>query len=242
MSIAVYKSTESFKPIEMMLNIAEVAPESSWLLVGGLMVQVHAGLAGYDSRATKDVDMLIDVMASTSNVSSTIRALENLGFKPQEPGLRNTAFHRMVKDKFIVDVLVADHLPTGKQKAAKVNRWPILETPGGAQAIERKMPVLIKTETREKQIFIPDLLGALILKAAAYASDRRDRQRHLDDGALLAALITDHATDLKRLHGSDKKRLRALSEALSDSTNSAWLLLPEEMQTRGQDTLRILTR
>lgn len=242
MNIAVYESTEQFKPIEMMLNIAEIASEASWLLIGGLMVQVHAGLAGCTSRATEDVDMLIDVMSSTENINGVVKALEKLDFKPQEPGLRNTAFHRMVKDNFIVDVLIADHLPTGKQKAAKVNRWPILETPGGAQAIERKMPIMVKTEKREQQIFIPDLLGALVLKSAAYTNDRRDRQRHLDDGAFLAALITDHATELKRLHGSDKKRLHVLSEALTDDTNSAWLLLSDEMQIRGKDTLRILTQ
>lgn len=237
-----YKSTEEFTPVKMMLDIAEHVPKASWVLVGGLMVQILAGLSGYSSRATKDVDMLIDVMASTNNVYEVISSLKKLGFEPQEPAFKNTAFHRMRKDGFIVDVLIADHLPIRKQNHAKVYRWPLLETPGGAQAIERKMQVDVTTETRSNTIYIPDLLGALVLKSAAYANDKRDRQRHLDDGALIAALIEDHAAEIKRLHGSDKRRIRTLAKALSDSTNPAWLLLSEEMQIKGKDTLRILSR
>ena len=87
---------------------------------------------------------------------------------------------------------------------------------------------------------VPDLLGALVLKAAAYAVDRREHQRHLCHAALLAALIADHRTELARLQGSDRKRLRLLSEVLADPLQDAWLLLPDLLQERGQDTLRIL--
>ena len=45
---------------------------------------------------------------------------------------------------------------------------------------------------------------------------------------MLAACITDHATELRRLGGSDRKRLRTLAQALSDSTNPAWLALTPE--------------
>ena len=101
------------------------------MLVGGLMTQVHAGLAGFASRATDDVDVLVDVLASSRNVSAVIRSLEKMGFEPQEPGLRGSAFHRLAKDDLIVDVLVADHLPAGRQKAAKVKRGPCWKPPAG---------------------------------------------------------------------------------------------------------------
>lgn len=87
---------------------------------------------------------------------------------------------------------------------------------------------------------VPDLLGALVLKTAAYAVDRREHQRHLRHAALLAAPIADHRTELARLQGSDRKRLRLLSEVLADPLQDAWLLLPDLLQKRGQDTLRIL--
>ncbi|MEG1561520.1 MAG: hypothetical protein RR323_03855, partial [Raoultibacter sp.] len=88
---------------------------------------------------------------------------------------------------------------------------------------------------------IPNLLGALVLKSAAYCADWRDRHRHLDDVALLSSLITDHKEVLDELHGSDRKRLRAAAEALSDPNDSAWMKLNPENQKAGQMTLHILS-
>lgn len=227
-------------PWNRVCDIAGVLPDNSWLLVGGLMVQAHARLAGLESRATIDIDMLINVMASNSNVSKVVKGLESSGFSPQEPGLRGSPFHRMRKDDLIIDILVAEHLPSKKRDAAKVNNWPIMEAPSGSQAFERQMPVVLECGGGQRVIRMPDLLGALILKAAAYGADRKDSYRHLEDAALLAGFITDHATELERLKGSDKKRLRNIAKVLKDENNPAWLKLPNELRINGQDTLRIL--
>ncbi|MBQ9042055.1 MAG: hypothetical protein IJ111_04490 [Eggerthellaceae bacterium] len=240
MSIGMFRVTEAIPAWKTVLDISDLVPQDSWMLVGGLMTQVHAGLAGLSSRATVDVDVLVDVLASSRNVGAVIRSLEKMGFEPQEPGLRGSAFHRMAKGDLIVDVLVADHLPAGRQKAARVNTWPMLETPGGAQAIERKTEVEIASETRKATVSIPSLIGALVLKCAAYATDRRNPHRHLEDAALLASLITDHAVVLSQLHGSDRKRLRKAADALSDPNEPSWLLLAPQQRIKGQDTMRIL--
>ena len=42
-----------------------------------------------------------------------------------------------------------------------------------------------------RAVSVPSAFGALILKAAAYQSDSRDRDRHLQDAALLLAAIDD---------------------------------------------------
>jgi hypothetical protein len=68
-----------------------------------------------------------------------------------------------------------------------------------------------------------------------------ERERHLSDAAVLAATITDHATERARLQGSDVKRLRHLHDELADRGHPAWLRLPEPLRTNGRDTLRILT-
>jgi hypothetical protein len=88
---------------------------------------------------------------------------------------------------------------------------------------------------------VPDELGALLLKGAAYLSDSRDRDRQLHDAAVLAATVTDHARELERLKGNDVKRLHALHEALQDPRHPAWLAIPEQYRLAGQDILRILT-
>ena len=69
-----------------------------------------------------------------------------MGFALKEPGLRGTAFHRMTCEACIVGILVADHLPSGKARSAKVNRWPMMEIAGGAQAIERGMDLALAHE------------------------------------------------------------------------------------------------
>jgi hypothetical protein len=232
---------ETLPPWDTVLSLIDELNPDSWLLVGGLMVQMHAMIAGHQSRATKDIDMLVDVMADANNVRRVIKALEGIGFEKQEPGLRGTAFHRLRMTDLIVDVPIADHLPSGRRKSAAVDVWPMMEIAGGAQAIERRISVVIETREGERCLFVPSLLGALILKSAAYGADRRDRDRHLEDVALLASFITDHADTIRSLHGSDKKRLRTVCVALDDPNHRAWLKLDAKNRQKGQDTLRILS-
>lgn len=68
MSIGTFRVTEAIPAWKTVLDISELVPQDSWMLVGGLMTQVHAGLAGMRSRATDDVDMLVDVLASARNI------------------------------------------------------------------------------------------------------------------------------------------------------------------------------
>ena len=97
---------------------------------------------------------------------------------------------------------------------------------GGTQALRRTMAYVIDIGDGDVyEISIPDELAALVLKGAA----------------VLAACITDHADELGRLAGSDRKRIRHLSDALSNPRDPAWLGLDEPNRTAGQDTLRILS-
>jgi len=228
-------------PWDIVGEIAASIEADSWLLVGGLMVQAHAMIAGLESRATVDVDMLIDVLADTQNIERVISGLETLGFQMQEPAFRKSPMYRLKREAQIVDVLVAEHLPSGKRKAAKFGQAPLMEALGGAQAVDRKILVSFGESESLLNFWMPDLLGALVLKSAAYSADNRDRGRHLDDAALLASLITDVASECDRLRGSDKKRLRSTWAALENPNHSAWLNLPDANRVRGHDVLRILT-
>lgn len=70
---------------------------------------------------------------------------------------------------------------------------------GGTQALRRTMTYVIDDgQGQIHELTVPDELGALVMKGAAYAVDRRDRERHLQDAAVLAACITDHASELER--------------------------------------------
>lgn len=113
---------------------------------------------------------------------------------------------------------------------------------GGTQALGRTMIYALDVgDGRAIRLSVPDELGALVLKGAAYSVDRRDRDRHLADAAVLAACIDDHAAQIERLAGSDRRRLRLLAKALADPVHPAWLVLDRPRRLAGQDTLRILT-
>jgi predicted nucleotidyltransferase len=232
-------SVDKLPPWDSVIELTETIDINSWLLIGGLMVQAHAMLREHVSRATTDIDMLIDMMSDASNLKSAISSLEAMGFQVQEPALRGTAYHRLIRDKLVVDILVAEHLPTVKRESAKFKRWPAMEVPGGAQAIERRMLVQLDDNHLHK-VYIPDLLGALILKSAAFATDKRDRGRHLEDIALLSSFIDDPYAELERLHGSDRKRLRRAAKELNNPNSDVWLRLPIANRKTGQRTIRIL--
>lgn len=55
-------------------------------------------------------------------------------------------------------------------------------------------------------------------------------------------MFTDHKGHIERLHGSDRKRLRAVAEALSDPNASSWMRLNPENRKAGQFTLTVLSR
>ncbi|PJM76456.1 hypothetical protein CSQ86_09225 [Bifidobacterium felsineum] len=90
-------------------------------------------------------------------------------------------------------------------------------------------------------IRIPDLLGALILKSAAYSADHAGYgDRHLYDAAMLASLIPDPDAEIKRLHSStDRKRIKLLHDRLTEES-PYWNNLDELHRQDGLDTIETL--
>jgi hypothetical protein len=80
----------------------------------------------------------------------------------------------------------------------------------------------------------------VILKAAAYQTDSRDKERHLQDAALLLSVIEDPYAEREQFAGSDRLRLTALARAMPDDAR-AWMALPADGRSDGQAALRILT-
>ena len=226
-------------PWPSLFELAGRLPERGWMLIGGLMVHAHARAAGIESiRPTHDVDVIVLVHLDPDPFVATIEALRELGYNQYQSFNSAGPAHRFQKDGAVVDLGLADNLGPEALKGKRAGGRHFLEIDGGQQASKRLAQ--LEVEGCPVPMLIPDQLGALVLKGAAYLVDSRDKDRHLADAAALAATITDHAAERVRLTGSDPKRIRALSDGLRSPTHPAWLSLTSQQRTAGQDTFRLL--
>ncbi|QWF24785.1 hypothetical protein KM427_16110 [Nocardioides sp. LMS-CY] len=234
-------------------NVAEieaVLPHDKWTLVGGLMAQLHGIHAGIATvRPTNDVDIVLHVETTRGIASETARALESLGYE-LAPSIdeRNNTAHRFRRGDStvdvvtdgpdVVDVLVADH--ASPRVVEKLRGRTMVAIEGGTQALRRTINARIQiTAGRTTTVSVPSPFGAVILKAAAYQTDSRDRERHLQDAALLLAVIDDPYAEREQFAGSDRSRLQMLARALPDSA-AQWRTLPAGARANGQTAIRIL--
>lgn len=138
-----------------------------------------------------------------------------------------------------VDVLVADHpAPSVKEK---LYGYEMVQIEGGTQALRRTINARVETAPGSvATISVPRPFGALILKAAAYITDARDRARHLFDAAALLACIDDPIAERAEYAGSDRRRIAVLVKELTEG-HRAWRSLPDEHRVQGQLALHLLS-
>jgi hypothetical protein len=214
-----------------------------WTLIGGLMVQLHVAHAGLDiQRATTDVDMILHIDTGAITFPAAREALEGLGYGIELPLGKGNPVHRFTRGDDRVDVMVADHLAPAH--VPKVGGHTLFQVPAGTSALRKTVNCTIERQGESSVTFsIPDVLGALVLKSAAYREDSRDRDRHLDDAALLACTVQDPSREAERLEsGSDRGRIQLLARDLEDASHRSWQLVPEEIREYGRHVLAIMSR
>jgi len=112
---------------------------------------------------------------------------------------------------------------------------------GGTRALKRTINVVLNIRPDIATVIsVPRPFAAVILKAAAYNADSRDRDRHLYDAAALLACMEDPFAEAEGLGGSDRRRIRTLTESLPDD-HPAWLTLDRPARANAQAALRILS-
>lgn len=235
-------------------NVAEIAaalPYEKWTLVGGLMTQLHAIHRGIDAvRPTNDVDIVLHIETTRGVAADAASALESLGYElsPSINERSNTA-HRFRRglstvdltagELDVVDVLVADHAAPRVHEQLRGRDMVAIE--GGTQALRRTINACLEFAPGIKStISVPSVFGGLVLKAAAYRSDTRDRDRHLQDAVVLLAALDDPFADRDQFAGSDRSRLESLAHSLIEDSRH-WLVLPASERSNAQAALRILT-
>lgn len=229
-------------PWPQAVELLEVIPGDRWTLIGGLMVQLHvthAGLAA--NRATTDIDMVLHIETGAITFPAARDSLESLNYKIQFPTGKGP-IHRFTRGDDVIDVMVADRLPP--DNVPEVRGRKLFQVPAGTSALRKTVDCTITRDGENSLTFsIPDTLGALVLKGAAYKADSRDRERHLDDAALLACTVVDAAHEAARLGGgSDRGRMQLLQRELQDASHRSWQLVPEEVRAYGREALAVMSR
>lgn len=87
---------------------------------------------------------------------------------------------------------------------------------------------------------VPDALGALVLKGAAYTADTRDRGRHIHD-AVLARTVSNPVIERERMIGNDLRRVQARWCVLQDRDHPSWIATGDRA-SQGHTALAALGR
>jgi hypothetical protein len=193
-------------------NVADLVDllQAEWVLIGGLMVQLHAFELGAENvRATMDIDVLGQARPQGA-LASIDAALQRDGFEPEWPDIDGYV-HRYVRDGVVVDVLAPDGLTPppalGRGRMA-------VGVPGGSQALARQEAVTVRLDGRSFMLRRPTLLGAILIKARSLRV-HHDPDAQREDLLLLLSLVADPRSMARGLKTSERKWLREAHEPLA---------------------------
>lgn len=228
-----------FAPWSTVCDLAAVTAPDDWVLVGGLMVEAHVRAAGVTrSRATSDLDMIVDV-AGGATVQQLYGELLSIGFTLQQPERRGAPAYRFHRGADIVDLMVA----RGVTPAQRLAGAPALAVEGAAHVLQHSERWTVTADRGSATIRVPELYAAIVAKCAAYTVDQRDRGRHLEDiAALLVVASPDDVEAFENIGQKERKRMRPAFAALADRTSSAWLDIDAAAANRAQQTREVVAR
>ena len=186
-----------------------------WTLIGGQLVHLHCAERGqFPERATNDADTVVDVRADPTILHTFTKALTDLGFRSAGISAEGRQ-HRWVRDKASLDVLLPEGIGERASAREGVTGSPTLPTQGGTQALARSEVVAVTVEGREGFVRRPNLVGALVVKAAAHTNvGDHDLRRHRRDFLVLAGLITASDFGNEQLSKKDRRRLKGMLTAI----------------------------
>ena len=164
--------------------------------------------------APNDADTVIDVRADPEMLATFTGVLSDLGFTSADISAEGLQ-HRWVRGDASLDVLLPDGIGERASLRPGVTGSPTLPTAGGTQALQRRETVAVTVADREGSVRRPNLVGALVGKAAALrnAGDP-GLGRHRRDFVILAGLLTARDFRNEELTKKDRQRLRAMVTAV----------------------------
>ena len=198
-----------------------------WTLIGGLMVLTHCAEHGAPfTRPTGDADVAVSVFTHRSALHSLTARLRRTGFRDVTPDPLAGGPHlsyRWSRSAAKIDVAVPPKANEQKDAATTVSGHISVELPATQQALSRTQRLAIRlADGTQGHVRRPDLLGSVVIKAAAAVADRRNPARHREDLVALADLLAasgQHVEYAHQVRGKDAKRIRS---ALALITAREW--------------------
>lgn len=213
------------------------ACSDEWALVGGQMVALHGFVSGVTPpRATDDIDIVADVVVRRGVLSRCAGVLESLDYAPQ-PSITGRTLHRFTGVRGHVDLVVPDHVPASL--VPKLRGYQPVPIVGGRRALDRAALVPVVLDGRRADIAVPDLRGAVVLKARAAVGDNRDAQRHISDIAFLCSVVNDPLGMRDELDANERRSLRRV-ELPADPTIAPWVFLPAGVRADAAEAWGVL--
>jgi hypothetical protein len=213
--------------------------DSTWCLIGGLMVFLYGVEHQQQPRPTDDADIVVDIQANPAALGEIVRFIKGRGLEPElaPEGIQHRFKRESHGAEVVIDVMAPDH--SGVR--ADLTTTPpgrTLEVPGGRRALARATPVWVTVGSRTGRLLRPDELGAIVVKLGAIGTPG-DPGKHYEDLAFLLSILTDPLDARASLSTNERSKLRTIG--LHDPGHRAWRLLRAGDATRGQAALRLLT-
>lgn len=204
-----------------------------WSLIGGQMVTLICAEHGQPvHRVTDDGDVVLGVWLERGALKEATNLLRNRGF--EEDSTSDGYGYRYSRGGATIDLLLPEEISRQDRIPTTATGRPGIEVPGGNQALVRSERLPVRLAGHEGRVRRPNLLGALVAKAAASVADTRDSDRHREDMAILGQIaLTAGAFRAMRQEskGKDRRRLRrALAEM--PASHPAWRRTAEPDQVR----------
>jgi hypothetical protein len=190
---------------------------ADWTLIGGQLVHLHCAERGqFPERPTNDADTVIDVRADPTILRTFTQVLEDLGFESAGISAEGRQ-HRWKRDKASIDVLLPEGIGERAKERKGATDSPTLPTQGGTQALRRSEVVAVTVDGREGFVRRPNLVGALVIKAAAHTNvGDQGARRHRSDFLVLAGLIAASDFAGEELSKKDRQRIRGILTAIEN--------------------------
>lgn len=220
-----------------LLDLADRIPDG-WALIGGQLVHLHCWERNATpNRPTDDLDAVLDIRTMPTILENITQVLVEIGFSSKGTSLEGHQ-HRWVRGTAVIDLLIPRGL--GKRAISRKGTFggTTIPTPGGQGALDRAEKVKINHQGRIAEINRPNLMGAIVVKAAAYGNTKDSyRKRHLIDIAVLSTLVdSSDAHDLT----ISKTEGQSLALALSTLKQDIGLINSVRGASEGVSRLELL--